>query len=83
MSFFINFSSVAGGITTIDDIIKLKKVLINQEGKIESALRAIKIENGEESSTIGYLPAAAAIHSVGRFDNKFCQLIELYSDSAN
>ena len=51
------------------------------DGKIEDTIQVLRIRDGTESCTIGFLPRNIVQSGKDKFIGKFAQIIELYEDS--
>jgi hypothetical protein len=71
----------------VRDLIKFKVVLLEEEGVLETKIKAVKIRDGTESCHIGFLPQHIVYGGQKeQMTNKFGQLLELYkytNDMAN
>ena len=70
-----------GAHVTLDDLIRFRLSVADVDGKIEEAIQVIRIRDGTESCTIGFLPRNIVKSGKEKFIGKFAQIIELYEDS--
>ena len=70
-----------GAHVNLDDLIWFRLSVADVNGKIEEAIQVIRIQDGTESCTIGFLPRNIVKSGKEKFIGKFAQIIELYEDS--
>ena len=66
-----------------DDLVRFKLTVVDIEGKVEEAVKVVRIRDGTESCTVGFLPRNVATTRKDEFIGKFAQIIELYDKSDN
>jgi hypothetical protein len=65
----------------LDDLVRFRLSIADIDGKIEEAIQVVRIRDGTESCTIGFLPRNIVKSGKDKFIGKFAQIIELYEDS--
>ena len=67
----------------LDDLVQLRLSVPDIDGKIEQAMQVVLIQDGTESSAIGFLPRNIVKSRKEKVIGKFVQIIELdeYSES--
>ena len=66
-----------------DYLIRFKLSVVDVDGKTEEAIKVVRVRDGTESCTIGFLPRNIVKSGKDRFVGKFAQIIELYEHSDN
>ena len=67
----------------MDDLVRFKVSVVNINGDVEEALKVVRILDGTESCTLGFLPCNVAKTIKDEFIGEFAQIIELYEHSEN
>lgn len=71
-----------GAHLVIDDLVRFRLYVADVDGKIEEAVQVIRIRDGTESCTVGFLPRnIVRSKKAAQFIGKFAQIIELYEES--
>ena len=65
----------------LDDLVRFRLSIVDIDGKIEEAIQVVRIRDGTESCTIGFLPRNIVKSGKDKFIGKFAQIIELYEYS--
>ena len=65
----------------LDDLVRFRLSVADVDGKIEEAIHVVRIQDGTESCTIGFLPRNIVKSRKDKFIGKFAQIIELYKYS--
>jgi len=65
----------------IDDLVRFKLCVVDIDGKLEEAIKVVRIRDGVESCTVGYLPRNVVESQKEKYVDKFGQIIELYGQS--
>ena len=64
------------------DILRLVSCIVTIDGTVEPALKAVKVDEGIDTCTVGFVPRVqATLPKVVNHINKFVQVLEIYSDS--
>jgi hypothetical protein len=66
-----------------DDLVRFRLAVANVEGRIEQAIQVVRVRDGSESCTIGFLPRNLVKSDKDKYVGKFAQIIELYENSEN
>ena len=66
-----------------DDLVRFKLTVVDIDGKIEEAIKVVRVRDGTESCTIGFLPRNIVKSRKEKFVGQFAQIIELYEFSEN
>ena len=67
-----------------DSIVRFKLTVVDgSTGKVEKAIKAVRVSDGTETCVVAYLPKRIVNNMADRFDGKFAQIIELYDLSDN
>ena len=67
-----------------DDLIRFKLTVIDTGiRKNEEAIKAVRVRDGTETCTVGFLPRSLVVCRKERFVGQFAQIIELYGMSEN
>lgn len=66
-----------------DHLIRFKLATVDINGKTEEAIKAVRIRDGTESCTVGFLPRNIVASGKDKFTGEFAQIIELYEFSDN
>ena len=67
-----------------NDLIRFSWALVTgEDGVSEDSIKAVKIQDGTETCTIGFLPRNYIKFKGKELHAKFAQIIELYDDSDN
>ena len=79
---------ICGSQLKVGDIVKIVYTIVEvpredgQNGVIaEGALRAILLEDGQETCTVGFMPRACVRFGLEKYGNKYCRIMQLYEDS--
>ena len=72
-----------GEFLVADNLVRFKLTVVDIEGKVEEAVKVVRIRDGTESCTVGFLPRNVATTRKDEFIGKFAQIIELYDHSDN
>jgi hypothetical protein len=73
---------ICGHHVAVGDLVKFKVVVLEEEGGLETKIKAVKIRDGTESCHIGFLPRHIVYGGKKeQITNKFGQVLELYKDS--
>ena len=68
----------------IGDVLRLVGCTVAVDGVVEEALKLVKVVDGIDCCTVGFVPRALMnLSSVKNQVNKFVQVSELYKDSPN
>lgn len=69
---------------SVGDLLRLVKCVVTIKGKTEEAVKLVKIADGTDTCTVGYVPRVSSnLPKVMRNINKFAQVVEIYRDSEN
>jgi hypothetical protein len=64
------------------DLLRLSNTIVTINEKTEPAVKLVKVQDGADTCTVGFIPRSfAGSDRVMRSINRFCQVVELYSDS--
>ena len=73
-----------GESVAVGDVIRLVKTVVTIDGHDEEAVKCVKVVNGADACTVGFVPRVeAALPKVCSHLNKFAQVKELYHQSTS
>jgi hypothetical protein len=74
---------VCGEHVVVGDVLRLKRCVVTVDGGVEEAIKLVKIADGSETCTVGFVPRAYS-HNPKIVNNisKFVQVIEIYSQNS-
>jgi hypothetical protein len=76
--------SVCGSSVRKNDVLRLVETIAFVDGADETAIKLVKIEDGMETCTVGFIPRMhCRANSISEHINKFCMVTELYKESRN
>jgi hypothetical protein len=76
--------SICGKHVAVNDILRLVSCVVTTHGNEEEAVKLVKLADGADSCTVGFVPRVFAKSPKVKANlKKFVQVVELYSDSPN
>jgi hypothetical protein len=67
----------------LDVLVRFRLAVAEVEGRIEQAIQVVRVRDGSESCTIGFLQRNLVKSDKDKYVGKFAQIIELYENSEN
>ena len=72
-----------GEFISADDLIRIRRCVLNFEDGPEATIEAVRIRDGTESYVVGFLLRNIVKSRKDKFIDEFAQVIELYEHSEN
>ena len=72
-----------GSVIIPDDLVRFKLTIAEVNGVAEEAIKAVRIRDGTETCTIGFLPRNVVVSDKAKYIGAFAQVLELYEHSEN
>lgn len=66
---------------SLDELVRFRLCIVDVDGKMEEGIAVVRIRDGSEACTVGFLPRNIVRSSKDKFNGKFAQIIELYESS--
>jgi hypothetical protein len=67
----------------VGDLVRFRVTVVEIGGKIQEALAAVRIFDGTETCTVGFLPGHIVSSAREEFNWQYAQILELYEGSEN
>ena len=75
--------AVCGAHLRPNDLVRFKFTLIDVAGRVEEALKVVRVVDGTEMCVVGFSPQHVVTTRRDKFEDKFAQIIEVYDNSDN